>query len=115
MGNRGSKLVNMILHLFMRGRSTVKEQRVNSNYKKIELFLLRRTLTGLEINRSINTQFKFINKSIKSYSTSVRFTEDTLHNKVEGAEGMAWFLCGLVDGEGCFMISITKSAKNKLG
>ena len=28
---------------------------------------------------------------------------------------MAWFLCGLVDGEGCFMISITKSAKNKIG
>ena len=35
MGNRGSKSVEMILHFFMRGRSTVKEQRVNSNYKKI--------------------------------------------------------------------------------
>jgi hypothetical protein len=99
----------------MRGWSTVKEQRVYSSYEKINVFLLRCTLTGFERNYHINTLSNFINKSIKSYSTSVRFAEDTLHNKLKGAEDMAWFLCGLVDGEGCFMISITKSAKNKIG
>ena len=107
MGYRGSKSVVIAVL----GSTTVKEQRVNGSYRV--LTLLRATLMGFERNYQIKNLSKQINKPIRFYSTYME-SGSTLQNKLE-VTNLAWFFCGLVDGEGCFIISITKSAKNKVG
>ena len=104
MEYRGSKSNKDDITLFE------KEQRVYGSY--YSSLQLRCTLTGCENSYQNKILFKQINRSVRLYSTGANMS--TLPNWCKG-EDLSWFWCGLIDGEGCFIISITKSNKNKVG
>jgi hypothetical protein len=89
MDNRGSK--SKLTNNF------VKEQRVDGNWSiKSNLILLRCTLMGFERNYQVKILSKELN--IKQFST---FHTDSKLN--------LWFISGLIDGEGCFTVQISKN------
>jgi len=97
VGNRGSKSV-----LY----NTVKEQRVNGSWCVKNLSHLRYTLMGFERNY----QVKILSNQIiqrRFYSIEpfvIKFSQVT----------EPWFISGFTDAEGCFLIIVRKSKKNKI-
>jgi hypothetical protein len=99
MGYRGSKSVFL--------SNTVKEQRVDGSYFEYKS-KLRCTLMGFERNYRIKIPSKQLN--MLSFSTLIdnknQFNNLSLLNP--------WFLTGLVDAEGCFLIDVRQDAKYKV-
>lgn len=86
----------------------VKEQRVDGNQDKSSLFLcLRCTLMDFERNYQIRTLSKQNINQIRSYSS--------ISNTNLSKNNLSWFITGLIDAEGCFIIGVSKSTKNKIG
>lgn len=103
VGNRGSKSV-------LCNNNTVKEQRVDGSWCGINLSHLRCTLTGFERNYQVKIPSSRIIQR-RFYSTEPDFN----NNKKLPQLNEPWFISGFVDAEGCFLILIRKSPKNKLG
>lgn len=104
VGNRGSKSV-----IFK--NITVKEQRVNGSKYGINFPYLRCTLTGFERNYPV----KFPSDQIiqkRFFSIESGLNKDT--NKLPQLKE-PWFISGFTDAEGCFLVLVRKSPKNKLG
>ena len=100
MGNRGSKsdiLINTM---------SVKEQRVYGNYC-IKNMQLRCTLMGHESGYPIKIPSKQL--IFNKFSFSTRVVANSIFNL------NPWFVTGFYDGEGSFIISITKNKNTKLG
>lgn len=104
MDNCGFKSV-----IFNKNSFTVKKQRVYGSYHWINPVELRFTPVYLEINYKVKILFKQIN-IVRSYSTLIKHD----HLQVELIMD-PWFVTGFTDGEGCFLISIIKDNKYKLG
>jgi len=95
MGYRGSKSdFNM---------KSVKEQRVDGSLW-IKQIHVRCTLMGFERNYQIKIPSKQLNKNIKNFSTLQPQPKIT-----------PWFVTGLIDAEGSFIISINRKKELKLG
>ena len=104
VGNRGSKSV-----IFK--NITVKEQRVNGSKYGRNFPYLRCTLTGFERNYPV----KFPSDQIiqkRFFSIESGLNKDT--NKLPQLKE-PWFISGFTDAEGCFLVLVRKSPKNKLG
>ncbi len=105
VGNRGSKSV-------ICNNIAVKEQRVYGSWCGINLPHLRCTLMGFERNYQVKIPSYQINQR-RLYST-----EPDFNNNIEKLPAQAlnepWFISGFTDAEGCFLILIRKSPKNKL-
>jgi hypothetical protein len=104
VGNRGSKsaVCNNI---------AVKEQRVDGSWCGTNLPYLRCTLMGFERNYQVKfPSYQIIQRRLYS-------TESGLNDNIEKLPQLnePWFLSGFTDAEGCFLILIRKSPKNKLG
>jgi hypothetical protein len=85
-----------------------KEQRVDgSQYKNFRKKYLIYTLTDFERNYQIRTLSKQNNNQIRLYSSNNNSDID----KVK----FSWFITGLIDAEGCFIIGVSKNSKNKIG
>ena len=102
VGNRGSKSVILKSINFI-----VKEQRVNGScFINFILMKLRCTLMGGESRYQVKIPSNQIIKrrfySIKPYLELTHLIEP-------------WFITGFTDAEGCFLVIIRKSKKNKLG
>ena len=97
MGYRGSKSVLE--------SSIVKEQRVYGSWYAKNLAHLRSTLTGFERNYQVKI---LSNKIIQRRFYSIESSTITQLIK-------PWFISGFTDAEGCFLIKVRKSNKNKLG
>lgn len=110
MGNRGSKSTTGYFNPIGHKSVIVKEQRVYGSC--CSLIQLRCILTGCESSHQNKILSNQINRSVRLHSTSANMS--ILHNEYKG-ETFSWFWCGLIDGEGCFIISITRSNKNKVG
>ena len=102
VGNRGSKSV-------VRENITVKEQRVNGSWCGIVLPHLRCTLTGFERNYQVKIH------SNQIIQTKLYSTVSNLDNAVSKLPQEPWFISGFSDAEGCFLIRVRKSLKNKQG
>ena len=103
MGDRGSK--SAILD-----NIAVKEQRVNGSKYGINFPYLRCTLTGFERNYPV----KFPSDQIiqkRFFSIESGLNKDT--NKLPQLKE-PWFISGFTDAEGCFLVLVRKSPKNKL-
>ena len=99
MGNRGSKsdiLINTM---------SVKEQRVYGNYC-IKNMQLRCTLMGHESGYPIKIPSKQL--IFNKFSFSTRVVANSIFNL------NPWFVTGFYDGEGSFIISITRAVKIKI-
>ena len=97
MDNRGSKLCSDVS--FTPG--LIKEQRLDGSLQVSGVSCLRCSLTGLEINYKVKVPSKQINK-VRFYSTMmVDQTQKLIINP--------WFITGFSDGEGCFMLIISKN------
>jgi len=94
MNNRGSKL-----RVFL--NTVVKEQRVGGSLC-INSIHLRCTLMGLVINCQIKTPSNQINKRLFTNIATCQSPNSIMN---------PWFLTGLTDGEGCFLISIYRNEK----
>ena len=92
MGNRGSKS-----NLFT---NFVKEQRVDGSLCFMQKHI-RYTLMDFERNYQVKIPSKQLN--IKQFSTF------HIYSKLN-----PWFVSGLIDGEGCFTVQISKSKTNNL-
>ena len=100
VGNRGSKSVIL-------NNITVKEQRVDGSWC-FNLKHLRYTLTGFERNYPIrNPSNQFFNK--RSYFFIA------LKPSVSKSSFNPWFITGLIDAEGSFMVRIRKNSKYRTG
>jgi hypothetical protein len=66
---------------------------------------------GFERNYQVKILSKQINKSIRLYSTYAIRQYELEQNKAN----ISWFFTGLIDGEGCFTIGISRDKKNKVG
>ena len=100
MDNRGSKSVIL-------NNITVKEQRVDGSWC-FNLKHLRYTLTGFERNYPIrNPSNQFFNK--RSYFFIA------LKPSVSKSSFNPWFITGLIDAEGSFMVRIRKNSKYRTG
>ena len=100
VGNRGSKSV-----IFKSINIIVKEQRVNGSYFGYNS-KLRCTLMGGESRYQVKIPSNQIIQrrfySIEPYLELTQLIEP-------------WFITGFTDAEGCFLVIIRKSKKNKLG
>ena len=99
MGYRGSKSDILINSM------SVKEQRVDGNYC-IKNVQLRCTLMGHESGYPIKIPSKQLIFNKLSYST--RVAANSIFNL------NPWFVTGFYDGEGSFIISITRAVKIKI-
>ena len=104
MDNCGFKSV-----IFNKNSFAVKKQRVYGSYHWINPVELRFTPVNFEINYKVKILFKQIN-IVRYYSTLIKHD----HLQVELIMD-PWFVTGFTDGEGCFLISIIKDNKYKLG
>lgn len=103
MGNRGSKSV-----ILNSTNIAVKEQRVNGSWCENKFSHLRCTLMGFERNYQVKI---LSNQIIKRQFSSISGpTRNKLTQLIE-----PWFITGFTDAEGCFLIIVRKSQKNKLG
>jgi hypothetical protein len=94
----------MISRLFL----TVKEQRVNGSWNVGPYpTFLRYTLMGFERNYQVKIPS---NQIIQRQFYSIETTTNKSTQLIE-----PWFLTGFTDAEGCFLVIIRKSKKNKLG
>jgi hypothetical protein len=101
VGNRGSKsaICNNIV---------VKEQRVYGSWCGINLPHLRSTLMGFERNYQVKIpSYQIIQRRLYSTEPDFKLPAQALNEP--------WFISGFTDAEGCFLILIRKSPKNKLG
>jgi len=103
VGNRGSKSVLNF--------NTVKEQRVYGSWCSNNLLRLRCTLMGFERNYQIKNLF---NQIIQRQFYSTKYNLDIKSNKLI-QQLDPWFVSGFADAEGCFLVLIRKSQKNKSG
>lgn len=84
--------------------------------KKINTFLksktLRCTLTGFERNYQVKALSNLIiHKRFNSQGTNIKINANSeIAQIIE-----PWFLSGFTDAEGCFLIRVRKSQKNKIG
>ena len=104
VGYRGSKSV-------VCNNITVKEQRVYGSWCGTNLPHLRCTLTGFERNYQVKIpSYQIIQRRLYS-------TESDFNQNIEKLPQLnePWFISGFVDAEGCFLILIRKSPKNRLG
>lgn len=105
MGNRGSKS-NINENMF------VKEQRVDGNCIISRNIMLRYTLTGFERSYRNRIPTTLLVNNIKFYSTSsINDSRENNTNLIIDPN----FLTGFTDGEGSFVLSITKSDNVKSG
>lgn len=105
MGNRGSKS-NINENMF------VKEQRVDGNCIISRNIMLRYTLTGFERSYRNRIPTTLLANNIKFYSTSsINDSRENNTNLIIDPN----FLTGFTDGEGSFVLSITKSDNVKSG
>lgn len=119
MGYRGSKSVAVSEH------STVKEQRVYGNWSGNILPYLRCTLMGFERNYQVKNLSKLIiQKQLystykESFSKGNKITVNSKYNLTQDKYNLSinepWFVTGFADAEGCFMIIVRKTPKNKTG
>jgi len=86
----------------------VKEQRVDGSWSraKSNKMLLRFTLMDYENSYQIKILSKQLNKSRYYNTLAVKQTNTPLDNEIKMNP---WFFTGFTDGEGCFLINITKS------
>jgi len=117
MGYRGSKSVrdlNIPTSQIIKSL-TVKEQRVDGSWcinqalaKHKKLMHLRCTLMGFERNYQVRIPSNLIKTSRNNYSvlSSLSKSELTIN---------PWYITGFTDGEGCFIVTIIKDNKYKLG
>lgn len=99
MDNRGSKS-NYV--------KFVKEQRVDGSRRIQPMIRLRCILTGFERNYQVRTHSnQFLNK--RSYSSIA------LKPSVSKSNFNPWFMVGLVDAEGSFMVRIRRNSKYRTG
>jgi len=104
IGNRVSKSVGL-------NYLTVKEQRVYGSYMGNYLPLLRCTLKGFERNYQIGILTNQINRQVRFNSYHVvQSSQTSLFESIN-----PWFITGFVEGEGSFIINITKNNKTKTG
>ncbi len=100
IGNRGSKSVGL-------NYLTVKEQRVDGSYRGYILPLLRCTLMGFERNYQIGILSNQINRQVRFNSSHVvQSNQTSLFENIN-----PWFITGFAEGEGSFIINITKNNK----
>ena len=104
VGYRGSKSV-------MLNNIAVKEQRVYGSWCGNNLPRLRCTLMGFFQNCQVKIPSNLIIQR-RLYST-----ESSLNNDVNQLPQLnePWFISGFTDAEGCFLVLVRKSPKNKLG
>ena len=102
VGNRGSKSI-------IPASIIVKEQRVYGGKCGMNLSHLRCTLTGFERNHLVKTPSNLIIQR-RLYSNCLNQDLKKLPQLNE-----PWFISGFTDAEGCFLILIRKTPKNKLG
>ena len=103
MDNRGSKSVTPLIESV-----AVKEQRVDGSWRINPIIRLRCTLTDFERNYQVRTLFnQFLNK--RSYSSIA------LKPSVSKSNFNPWYITGLVDGEGSFMVRIRRNSKYRTG
>ena len=88
-----------------------KEQRVNGSRYGIIIPYLRCTLTGFERNYPVKYPSDHIIQR-RFYSIESILNNDT--NKLPQLKE-PWFISGFTDAEGCFLVLVRKSPKNKLG
>lgn len=101
MDNRGSKSA-------ICESVAVKEQRVDGSWRIYPIIRLRCTLTGFERNYQVrNPSNQFLNK--RSYSSIA------LKSSASKFSFNPWFITGLVDAEGSFMVRIRKNSKYRTG
>jgi hypothetical protein len=105
VGNSGSKSV-----IPLRGIA-VKEQRVYGCICGMNLSHIRCTLTGFERNYLVKNHSNLIIQR-RLYSIECSLNDDI--NKLPQLNE-PWFVSGFTDAEGCFMVLIRKSPKNKSG
>ena len=105
VGNHGSKPVIL-------NNIAVKEQRVyGCRCGGINISHLRCTLMGFERNYQVkNPSNLIIQRRLYSTKCSLNHDIDKLPQLNE-----PWFISGFTDAEGCFLILIRKTPKNKLG
>lgn len=104
VGNRGSKSA-----IF--NNTAVKEQRVNGSRYGINLSYLRCILTGFEKNYLVkNPSYQIIPRRFYSIQSDLNNDMNKLPQFNE-----PWFISGFTDAEGCFLVLVRKSPKNKLG
>jgi hypothetical protein len=108
VGYRGSKSVNIDRNI------TVKEQRVDGSWYGNRLSYLRYTLMGFERNYQVKIPFSHLfakqystNSIISSTQSLVKSTDESVKDKSTLIN--PFFITGLTDGEGSFMISVKKS------
>ena len=89
----------------------VKEQRVYGCICDMNLSHIRCTLTGFERNYQVKTPSNLIIQR-RLYSIECSLNQDI--NKLAQLNE-PWFISGFTDAEGCFLVLIRKSPKNKLG
>lgn len=105
MDNRGSKSVIPLIESV-----TVKEQRVEGSWRIHSSIRLRYTLTDFEKNYQIRIPSnQFFNK--RSYSSFALFEG----LPVSKYSFNPWFITGLIDAEGSFMVRIRKNSKYRTG
>jgi len=104
VGNRGSKSV-----ILNSTNIAVKEQRVNGSWCGNNLSHLRCTLMGFERNY----QVKILSNQIIQGSRRLFSIGPTTNKLTQLIE--PWFITGFTDAEGCFLVIVRKSQKNKLG
>ena len=104
VGNRGSKSVIL-------NNIAVKEQRVYGSWCGNTLPHLRCTLTGFEKNYQVKIPSNLI---IQRRLYSIK---SNLNNDINQLPQLnePWFISGFADAEGCFLVLVRKSPKNKLG
>ncbi len=103
VGNRGSKSVIL-------NNIAVKEQRVYGCRCGMNLSHLRCTLTGFERNYLVKNPSNLIIQRRLYSKCSLNLDIDKLPQLYE-----PWFVSGFADAEGCFLVLVRKSPKNKLG
>ena len=103
IGDRGSKSVTLLAIVNV----TVKEQRVNGSCDNN--LALRYILKGFKRNYPIRIPSNQINKQITRF-----YTSKAQQSNLQNFNLNPGFVTGFTDGEGCFIISITKNNNFKL-
>jgi len=119
MGNRGSKSEFNLVDNKNLMLNSVKEQRVDGSWLSNNLLDLRYTLAGFERNYQVKILSNLIyytslfsqHKAKKVNTFQVR----NYSNLPSTLNLNPWYISGFTDGEGCFMLTIIKDKKYKLG
>lgn len=113
MDNRGSKSSEIL-----RNTSNVKEQRVDGSYGRINSIPLRYTLMVFERN----SRLKILSNNIQNNKKFSTINLPSINNKIDlptpkivPISFNPWYLTGLIDGEGSFIVRIKKNSKYKRG